>query len=318
MKKILILFGGNSYEHEISSLSVNFILENIDKKKYDYTLVGIDKSNDWYIINDYKYIDSNWKNNNIKKIDNIIDFIKQFDKVFPMIHGNSCEDGKLQSLFELFNINYVGCNSYSSLISYDKYLTKLVIDKYDIKQAPYIKYEDKMDLNNISYPVIVKPCKSGSSIGINVSSNYNELVKHINLALIYDNDIIIEKYIENRRELECAILEKNNELIISDVGEIVVDGWYDYENKYNLKSDTIISDIDDSIKDKIKECSKKIFKVLKCKDFARIDFLYDVNYEELYFNEINTIPGFTDISMYPILIKNSGIKSSELINILLS
>ncbi len=318
MKNILILFGGNSFEHDISIKSVNFILDNIDRDKYNFTLVGIDKSNNWYIVNNYNVIDSSWKDKDIEKVDNIFEFIKKFDKVFPMIHGNSCEDGKLQSLFELCNIDYVGSSSFSSLISYDKYLTKLVVDKYDIEQVLYIKYDDEMDLSNISYPVIVKPCKSGSSIGINVANSYDELIKYVNIAKIYDDDIIIEKYIENRRELECAILEKDNELIVSDIGEIKVDGWYDFDSKYKNYTDTFISDISDDIKNKIKEYSIKIFKVLKCKDYSRIDFLYDVDENKLYFNEINTIPGFTSISMYPKLIENIGINSKELINILIS
>ena len=120
VKKVLILFGGNSYEHEISCKSVNFKINNIDTTKFNYKLVGIDYNNEWYEVDNVDEINKEWKNNNVVKIDNIIEYCKEFDIIFPMIHGNTCEDGKLQSLFELYNIKYVGCDPYSSLICYDK------------------------------------------------------------------------------------------------------------------------------------------------------------------------------------------------------
>jgi len=318
MKKVLILFGGNSYEHDISCSSVNFVKDNIDTKIFTYELVGITKENNWFIVNKSNNIDVNWKENTTNKISNIIEYIKKFDIVFPIIHGNTSEDGKLQSLFELYNIKYVGCNSYSSLISYDKLLTKLILEKHNIPQVPYIIYK-KENINNIEYPVIIKPCKCGSSIGISIANNKKELIKGIKLAKKYDNNILIEKYLTNKRELECAVLQKKNKLIISDIGEIMNgDTWYDFDSKYKNKTETIISNIDISIKKDIQKYSKKIFEVMECKDMARIDFFYDINSKKLYFNEINTIPGFTDISMYPKLINNLGINSKKLLTILLS
>ena len=191
MKKVLILFGGNSFEHEISCMSVNFIKKYIDTKLFYYELVGIDLNNDWFIINKNINIDKNWKSNITNKIDNLSEYLKRFDIVFPIIHGNTGEDGKLQSLFELYNIKYVGCNSYSSLICYDKLLTKLILEKYNIPQIPYIIYKDNMNLRNIEYPVIIKPCKCGSSIGISIAKNKRELLKAIKIAKKYDDNIII-------------------------------------------------------------------------------------------------------------------------------
>ena len=193
MKKVLILFGGNSFEHEISCKSVNFIIDNIDKNLFNYKLIGIDYDNNWYEINTSKIIDKKWKNNEIKKIENIIEYCKEFDIVLPIIHGNTGEDGKLQSLFELYNIKYVGCNSYSSFICYDKLLTKLILEKYSIPQVPYIIYNNNLDLHTIEFPVIVKPCKCGSSLGINVANNTKELKKYLKIASKYDQNIIIEK-----------------------------------------------------------------------------------------------------------------------------
>lgn len=312
---VLILFGGNSFEHEISCKSVNFILNNIDTKKFNYKLVGIDYDNEWYEVNE-TIIDKNWKREN--KIDNIIEYTKGFDVVLPMIHGNTVEDGKLQSLFELYNIKYVGCNSYSSLICYDKLLTKLILEKYDIPQAPYYIYNDNLNLEKIEYPVIIKPCKCGSSIGINIAHNKKELKKYLKIALKYDNNIIIEKFIKNNRELECAILEDKKKLIISDIGEIINNGkWYDFESKYINQNGTIISNIDSKIKREIQDYSKKIFKIMNCKNLSRIDFIYDLDNKKLYFNEINTIPGFTEISMFPKLISNTGINFKDIITKLL-
>ena len=318
MKNVLILFGGNSFEHEVSCSSVNFIIDNIDTNLFNYKLVGIDYNNEWYEVKNSVLIDINWKNNIVKKIDNINKYLKEFDIVFPMIHGNTLEDGKLQSLFEMNNTKYVGCNSYSSLISYDKLLTKLILEKYDIPQVPYVIYNKNLDFKTLKYPVIVKPCKCGSSIGISIVNKKSEMKKAIKQAQKYDSKIIIEKYIKNNRELECAVLEKNNKLIISDVGEIINNGkWYDYDSKYKTKNDTIISNIDNKIKKDLQNYTKKIFEILECKNISRVDFLYDLNDNKLYFNEINTMPGFTDISMYPKLIINSGINPSELLTILL-
>ena len=319
VKKVLILFGGNSYEHEISCKSVNFIIDNIDANKFTYKLVGIDYNNEWYEIDNINEINKEWKNNTVIKINNIIEYSKQFDVVLPMIHGNTGEDGKLQSLFELYNIKYVGCNSYSSIICYDKLLTKIFLEKYSIPQVPYIIYNDNLNLEKIEYPVIVKPCKCGSSIGINIANNKKELKKYLKIAKKYDSNILIEKYIKNNRELECAILEDKKKLIISDVGEIINNGsWYDYDAKYVNKIDTVISDIDENIKKDIKNYSKNIFNILGCNGLSRIDFLYDLDNKKLYFNEINTIPGFTEISMYPKLINNEGISFKEIITKLLN
>lgn len=319
MKKVLILFGGNSFEHEISCNSVNFIMNNIDNTLFCYKLVGIDYDNKWYEIKNFKKIEKDWKNNTTMQINNINEYLKKFDIVFPMIHGNYGEDGKIQTILEFNNINYVGCNSYSSFICYDKLLTKLMLEKYNIPQIPYYIYSKNLDFNKIKYPVIIKPCKCGSSIGINVAYNKKELKSAIKKALQYDKNIIIEKFIKNNKELECAILEKKDKLIVSNVGEIINNGkWYDYDAKYKKKNETKISNINDEIKKPLQNYSKMIFKILQCKDLSRIDFIFDLDTNKLYFNEINTIPGFTEISMYPKLINNVGINYKKLITILLT
>lgn len=317
MKKILILFGGNSHEHAISCKSAKTILTHIDKSLYNITAVGIDHQNNWYLyLDDINLIDESWQNRNIEKITNIIEFLKQFDKVFTVIHGNPEENGNIQGMFNLFGIEYVGTDLLGSIISYDKELTKIICNHHKIPQVPYITITENKKIKNIpfSYPVIIKPAKCGSSIGINIANNVKELNEYVNLAFKYDNKVIIEKYIK-ARELECAILE-TNKIIPSPIGEIRSSNtFYDYEAKYLKDSSLIIpANISKELAKEITELSKKIFNILSLSTLARIDFLYDYNEEKLYFNEVNTMPGFTDISMYPLLFKEVGINIKNLIN----
>ena len=321
MKKILILFGGNSHEHNISCKSAKTIIENIDNSKFDITSVGIYQDN-WYIFNDkLDYLtNNNWLEGNITKINNIIEFLKKFDKVFPIIHGNNGETGDLSGLFNLFNIPYVGSDILGHATSYDKEITKIICNHYNIPQIPYLTlYNDKkLKRIDIDFPVIVKPSSCGSSLGINIANNIKELNKYIKIAFKYDNKIVIEKFIK-ARELECAILE-NKKIIVTSVGEIKSNNtFYDYESKYILDSNVIIpANLDKEIIKQIQEYSTKIFKILSLKDLSRIDFLYDYENNKIYFNEVNTIPGFTDISMYPQLFNHEGISTKDLITKLLS
>lgn len=326
MKKILILFGGNSSEHYVSCKSAKSIVENIDKKLFKYEIVGIDFDNTWYkFSDDLSYLkNGNWKEANILKIDNIIKYIKEFDVVFPITHGTNGEDGKLQGMLELFNISFVGCKTLASGIGMDKGVSKVMFDKLGISQVPYLVINESYKINDIieqiEFPVIVKPANGGSSIGINKANDKKELVRTIREAKKYDKKIIIEKFIK-ARELEVAVLENKGNILCSNPGEIKsANEFYDYDAKYvNSKSTTIIpDDIPLSIVDKIKEYAKKIFKGLNCNGYARVDFFYDEKSEEIYINEINTIPGFTSISMYPKLIESIGINYTDLITILIN
>ena len=299
MKKVLLIYGGVSPEHDVSCKSAKAIIENIDTTKFQLDCIYITPNNEWL--------------NNNKKIENIIEFIKKYDVIFPIIHGTNGEDGKLQGLLDLFNIKYVGTKQGSSYICMDKQRTKQILNYYNIPQVPYQIYQKGKKLA-IPFPVIIKPANGGSSIGIKVAHNKNEYQKAIKNALKYDKKVIIEKYI-NVQELECAVLE-DKKLIISEVGEIITkDGFYDYDTKYqNDTAETnIIANIPDNIKKQIKKYAKTIFEVLELKGLARIDFFYDKDYKKIYLNEINTLPGFTPISMYPKLIINENISYKDLI-----
>jgi len=326
IKKVLIMFGGNSSEHYVSCKSCKSIIENIDKKLFKYEIVGIDFDNTWYkFSDDLKYLQNgNWKEANILKIDNIISYLKEFDVVFPITHGTNGEDGKLQGMLELFNIPFVGCKTLASSIGMDKEISKIIFDNLRIKQVPYLVIKDDYKINDvvekIEFPVIVKPANGGSSIGINKANDKKELVKAIREAKRYDKKVIVEKFIK-ARELEVAVLENKDKILCSNIGEIKsANEFYDYDAKYvNSNSNTIIpDDIPLDVVDKIKEYAKKIFKVLNCNGYARIDFFYDEEKGEIYINEINTIPGFTTISMYPKLIESIGINYTDLITILIN
>lgn len=315
MKKVLLLFGGVSNEHEVSCKSATSIMNNIDISLFDVTMVGISKDNKWYIYEDDINLLDDWINKKTTLIDNIVTFIKQFDIVFPIIHGNGGEDGKLQGFLELFDIKYIGCNVISSSIGMDKEYSKIIFDSLNIPTTPYIVIksvkEIKKVLDNFDFPIIIKPCNSGSSIGVSLANNKKELIKGINEALEIDSKVLIEQYI-NGKELECAILE-DKKIIVSDIGEIVsANTFYDYDAKYNKDSITLIpANIPKNIKKQIQEYAKKAFIGLNCKGLSRLDFFYDG--KNIYLNEINTLPGFTNISMFPMLMIDKGYSYKELI-----
>ena len=305
MKKILIIYGGKSYEHEISCMSAKNIVDKLKELDYNFDQVYISKENKWYLI----------KKEGKAEILNIIEFLKRYDTIFPVMHGAFGEDGKIQAFLELFDIKYVGSDSVASMIGMDKYFTKLVCEKANIKQVPYflLNKDDKIP-SKVDFPVIIKPANGGSSIGISVAHSLKELKASLKNAFKYDKKVIVEKFI-NGLELECGIVE-NKKLIVGDVGEIKHNHeFYDYVAKYEDKSEIIIpAKIKNSLKNRIQNETIKIFKVLNLKDFARIDFLYDYVNDTIYFNEVNTIPGFTDISMFPLLFKGKKLDFPKLIS----
>ena len=314
IKKVLILFGGNSSEHYISCKSCVSVLKNIDRKKYDIEVAGISKNNIWYKFSDDLFYleDGSWKDSNILEIDNIINYLRKFDVVFPVMHGTNAEDGRMQGFLDLFDIKYV-----------DKAITKLILKSLDIPSVPFKVIKDNYEIcdliENIKFPMIVKPSNGGSSIGISKVNNKKELIKAIKLAKKYDDKLLVEKFI-NARELEVAVLKDNKNIICSNPGEIKsANEFYDYDAKYDNKdSYTLIpNDLPEDILKKIKEYSLRLFKSLDCFGLSRIDFFYDEENNALYLNEANTMPGFTTISMYPKLIESIGIEYKDLISILI-
>ena len=337
MKKVLVLFGGMSPEHDVSILSGLCILKNIDREKYEVTGSYIDKGGNFYLYTDENYdLKLEEHLSNLKRIENILDFVKDFDVVFPIIHGTTGEDGKIQGFLDILNISYTGAKVLGSALAMDKVYAKMILDKAGIKQAEsryikvinnkYIYVDDKLNekeiekekllekiIKELSLPVFVKPSNSGSSIGISKANNKKKLLKAIDIAKEYDSKILVEKALE-AREIECGVLG-NESVIASKVGEVISnDDFYDYDSKYkSSKSETIINPkLENGIEDKIREIAIKAYKALDLKGFARVDFFLDKE-NNVFLGEINTIPGFTNISMYKMLFSASGIEIKELI-----
>lgn len=323
MKKVLLLFGGNSSEHLVSCKSAKSILEHIDYKKYQVTPVGISKENEWFLYQDEISNITEWQNKKTQKIDSIIPFLKEFDVIFPILHGTNGEDGKIQALLELFHIPYIGCNSKISSIGMDKHYFKILLSHFHIPVVPFLLYDKSMSLkeieNYIPYPIIIKPCNGGSSIGITIANNKKEFKKGIKIAEKYDSKILLEPFLK-MRELECAVLENKKSFKISPIGEIrSTHTFYDYEAKYidDTSRAEFATDLPEEIIANIREVATSVSKHLEIQGLSRIDFFYLPEQNKIYVNEINTIPGFTTISMYPKLLTNDKFTYQDLITTLI-
>ena len=338
-KKLGVIFGGMSTENEVSVVSANSILNNLDKEKYEIYPIYIGKDGTWY---EYSKKSDDIKLGQLvehgKEIENVMKYLKNLDVIFPVLHGLYGEDGTIQGLFELLKKPYVGCKVLASSVGMDKVYTKIIFEKTGLKQAKYEyirKYQEKyinidsefnekiMTLDetanniekNLKYPVFVKPSNSGSSVGINKAANIEELKKYIEYASKFDNKILIEQGIVGK-EVECAVLG-NEDVIASCVGEIkAADEFYSYDAKYkNEESKTCIpADIPEDVSEKIRKQAVKAFKAIDGKGLSRVDFFVEKETNEIYINEINTLPGFTNISMYPKLFEASGISYGELLD----
>lgn len=338
--KLGVIFGGMSTENEVSLISGNAVLTHLDKAKYEIFPIYIDKLGKWY---KYKEEDKTIEfgedvKNNIIEIENVIEYLKKLDVIFPVLHGLYGEDGTIQGLFELLKIPYVGCKVLASSVGMDKVYAKMVFEKAQIKQTPsvyirrvdeqYTYIDDKLNeqkllLSDVSdiieqklkYPMFIKPSNSGSSVGINKAEDKDELEKAIEYASKFDTKILIEQGILGK-EVECAVLG-NEEVISSCVGEIkAADSFYSYDAKYkNPESITLIpAEISSEKSKEIQKLAIKAFKAIDGKGLARVDFFVEESTQDVYINEINTMPGFTSISMYPKLFEAVGIKYSYLLD----
>ena len=324
-----VILGGTSTENEISVKSGTSVLNNLNKEKYNIYPIYIDKDGKWYEFN-------------IKKeIQNITEYLKQMDIIFPVLHGLYGEDGTIQGMLEIFKIPYVGCKVLASSIGMDKAYTKIVFEKAGLNQAKYIyakkdkedKFiyvndeleEIKVDIKEIAeitnkklnYPVFVKPSNSGSSVGVNKAENEEQLERYIKEAIKYDDKVLIEEGIIGK-EVECAVIGNTKMGIeVSRVGEILsAEDFYTFEAKYENKDSKtqIPADITEKQSDEIRKLAVKAFKAIDGNGLSRVDFFIEEETGKIYINEINTMPGFTDISMYPKLIEDLGYTYSSLLD----
>lgn len=341
-KTVAVLFGGQSSEHEISCVSATTIISNINTDLYNIIIIGITKDGRWIKVPSVDAVKSgDWKNGKITAVispdasqkavlfiegNNVI--IEKIDVAFPALHGLYGEDGTVQGLLELAKIPYVGCGVVASGISMDKLFTKIIVDQLGIRQAKYVSVRKK-ELDNINqvvekieqkltYPVFIKPSNAGSSRGVSKAYTMEQLMSGLKLAAEHDKKILIEETIIGR-EIECAVLG-GNEPRASGVGEIVAAAdFYDYDAKYNNEqSKTILSpDLPEKTIENIRNYSVQIFKAVDGYGLSRVDFFVEKETGDVVFNEINTLPGFTGISMYPMLWEAKGIGKPQLVDKLL-
>ena len=328
--KIAILFGGQSSEHEVSRVSASSVLSHIDSNKYEVLPIGITKDGKWFLYKgNVENIKSGaWENDveNLVKNGERILFNKEVDVVFPVLHGLYGEDGTVQGMCKLLNIPCVGPGVMSSSLCMDKVYTKYVLENFGVKQADYVvvnrfEYNIKKEEilkeieEKLGYPNFVKPANSGSSVGISKAHNREDLAIGLDKALKHDRKILVEVGI-NAREIEVAVLGNDNPKG-SIPGEIVpAKEFYDYEAKYSSNDSVLLipAKMEEKELEEIRTLAVKIYKMLDCAGMARVDFLVDKDTNEIYLNEVNTLPGFTSISMYPKLWDATGLKYSELID----
>lgn len=323
--KLGVVYGGISTEHEVSIKSAKSVIENLNKDKYEIFEVYIEKNGNWF-------------NSKKEPLENISRFLKNLDVVFPVLHGIGGEDGSIQGFFEMLGIPYVGAGILSSANGMDKVYSKIIFERAKIPQAKYVYIKNSGDnytyvsddfeektgtikeisekvTQKIKFPMFVKPSNSGSSVGIRKVHDLAELQEAIKYAAEFDKKILVEENIEGR-EIECAVLG-NNEPKASCIGEIkAADDFYSYDAKYNnTESKTEIpKDIPKQLQEKVRTLAIKAYKALDCKGLSRVDFFVNTETEKIYINEINTMPGFTKISMYPKLWEYSGLPYSDLLD----
>ncbi len=355
-KRVAVIFGGQSSEHEVSRVSAQAVIENMDKQKYDIAMIGITKDGQWltYEGPTEKIGSGEWQQIALQqfltpaqgnsgdissgKCQSLVsgntargileDQKGPIDVVFPVLHGCNGEDGTIQGLFELSGIPYVGCGVLASAVGMDKAYTKIVFEKEGLPQGDYLVFSRKQ-VNfqseevikeveaRLTYPCFVKPSNAGSSVGVNKASDREELKSALEIAAKNDRRILVEEFI-NGREIECAILG-NDDPIASVVGEVVpCNDFYDYEAKYQVGDDSKVvipaENLPDETVLKIREYAVRAFKCLDCAGLSRVDFFVHKETGKIYINEINTLPGFTSISMYSKLWAASGIPYPELVD----
>ena len=338
-KKIAVLFGGNSTEYEVSLQSAYSVLKNMDKEKYEIIPIGITREGEWYhYTGEYSHIEDNtWMNEaehifpivvSQSRLDkSLIQFSKEhcewikIDLAFPVLHGKNGEDGTLQGLFELAGIPVVGCGTLSSALCMDKDRAHIVVQAMGIAVPKGITLKQKEQQEallkidkSLTYPMFVKPIRSGSSFGITKVNETSQLEKAVENAFQYDDEVIVEEAIDGF-EVGCAVLGKD-ELMVGRVDEIELSGgFFDFTEKYTLQSSKIHmpSRIDKDTEQRIQETAKVIYKALNCSGFARVDmFLTKEN--KIVFNEVNTIPGFTTHSRYPNMMKGVGLSFGDILD----
>ncbi len=345
-KKIAVVFGGCSSEHEVSCLSATSVLNNLPKDKYEAVCLGITKDGRWYLFNGpvEEIADGRWEHNPLNQpafispdrsirgivVDGKIGFdVIKVDCVFPVLHGKNGEDGTMQGLLQLSDIPFVGCRALASADCMDKAVTHTLLSAAGINQAKYLwfyadKYTTgsekiKLKINaRLGYPIFVKPANAGSSVGISKVNSEAELDAAVAKAAREDDKIVVEEAIVGQ-EVECAVLG-NAQPEASLIGEIAASAeFYDYDDKYISGTSQLYipAHLDDAVMEEIRATAIRAYRMLGCSGLSRVDFFVK-NGKEVILNELNTMPGFTSISMYPKLWDACGVSYGELLDRLIT
>ena len=340
---VCVLFGGVSPEHEVSLRSAESVLNNIDKSKYNVFPLGITKEGDWILYggSDYSKLPSGeWETHpenrraaispvrgqGLLSFEGDCVVRERIDVVFPVLHGENGEDGSVQGLLQLAGIAYVGSHVAASAVAMDKTLTKLVVDLTGVRQAAWHLVwarglEHHMDRvldtleEKFRYPMFVKPAGTGSSVGVSKAKDRQGLSMALQVAAAFDKKVLVEEFIDGR-EIEVAVMGNENP-VASICGEIDSGvEFYDYEAKYVTDTSRayIPARISERAGEIVREAAVKIYQAIGAQGLSRVDFFVTRDGEEVVFNEINSLPGFTSISMYPKLFDASGIPYTQLID----
>ena len=357
---IALIYGGRSGEHEISLISAAAIARGI-KKEHKVILIGITKDGRWYLQPESEYeracadTKATFKifEDESKAVCVVPGGKKQafvaggkpldIDVVFPALHGTYGEDGTIQGLFEMADIAYVGCTHLSSAITMDKEKTKMIWQSVGLPVVPYVCIKRSVVLDSVvydavieetekelGYPMFVKPCCAGSSNGASKAKNRKELGYAIMEAFNWDDKILVEKSLDNAREIECSVTgnsvtfpaDSDDEAVVAYIpGEIVPNhDFYDFDAKYNDPDGAnllIPAELSENDLEKIRKTACAAYKVLDATGLSRVDFFIDKNTKQVYLNEINTMPGFTPISMFPKMCDAAGLKFEPLVDLLI-
>ena len=330
--RVAIICGGKSSEHEISCISANGILDAIDRSKFEPVLIGITKSGKWLLLpDDTTFITLNGALPTVPESGIEVSITSQglfsggknlaIDVAFPILHGTYGEDGTIQGLFEMIGLRYVGSGVLASAVSMDKSYAKPIFAAAGLKVAPgTVVTSINFELpSNLNYPLFVKPARSGSSRGTTKVKQSSDLKAAVEAALAFDSKVIIEQAVDGK-EIECAVLQSQGKTIVSPVGEIVISSkyeFYDFQAKYLDDSmQLVFPDLPAGVEEKIQSAALTAFNAAGCEGLARVDFFYSTS-GDVVINEINTMPGFTPLSVYPKLIGKSGINYQGLISTLI-
>lgn len=343
--KLAIIFGGVSSEHDISLISASSVIKNTPADKYDITTIGITRDGRWLLYNGEtdKIADGEWVNGDctpcvispdrathgviIMKNNKIV--TQRIDVVFPVLHGKNGEDGTIQGLLELAGIPYVGCSVLGSSLCMDKIAANMMMDAAGIARCEwaYTLKSDNEDFDalekrlceKLDYPIFVKPANAGSSVGITKAHNKAELYDAVQLAFKHDSRILFERFVDGQ-EIECAVCGNDNP-ISTLPGEIIASKeFYDFDDKYKTGTSSVVipAHLSDEKLHEAKTIAEKAYRALCCRGLSRVDFFVERSTGKVLLNEINTMPGFTSISMYPKLMTANGTGYGELIDKLIT